>query len=350
MEMLHFTDSIMKKVIIVLVLFITAAPMMAQQGYNSSLWMQSPSLFNSGAVASGSEDYSFFTNCRLQYLTVDGSMMRTNTLSTGFKISDGAYSNNNFGIGLNVVNDQAGDNKLMTTAITIPINYSIQMDDRNKFSVGIAPGIYLQSYDPALQNWQSDWTGNGYNGLNGDPIFINSNLSRSSYGALDINSGLYYQHVRRNKTRIYSGISLNHLTKQKINFTNTADKLYAQLVVNVGADITTRRKDLKIQPQMMYFRNGPSNNMIFGIGCEHILESGSVVTNINKSKAFSYAAYYRWKDAVVATVNYKFKNFKFGIAFDANISRLNAATSGIGAVEVYFKSMHIYRKKKTKIL
>jgi type IX secretion system PorP/SprF family membrane protein len=276
--------------------------------------------------------------------------MRTNTLSTGFKISDGAYSKNNFGIGLNLVNDQAGDNKLMTTAITIPINYSIQMDDRNKLSVGIAPGIYLQSYDPALQNWQSDWTGNGFNGMNGDPIFINSTLSRSSYGALDVNAGLHYQHVQRNKTRIYSGIALNHLSKQKINFTNTADKLYAQLVVNVGADITTRRKDLKIQPQMMYFRNGPSNNMIIGIGCEHILESGSVVTNINKSKAFSYAAYYRWKDAVVATVNYKFKNFKFGIAFDANISRLNAATSGIGAVELYFKSIHIYRKKKTKLI
>ena len=237
----------------------------------------------------------------------------------------------------------------MTTAITIPINYSIQMDDRNKLSVGIAPGIYLQSYDPALQNWQSDWTGNGYNGSNGDPIFINSTLSRSSYGALDINAGLHYQHVQRNKTRIYSGIALNHLSKQKINFTNKADKLYAQLVVNVGADITTRRKDLKIQPQMMYFRNGPSNNMIFGIGCEHILESGSVVTNINKSKAFSYAAYYRWNDAVVATINYKFKNFKFGLAFDANVSRLNSATSGIGAVELYFKSIHIYRKKKTKI-
>jgi type IX secretion system PorP/SprF family membrane protein len=350
MEMLHFTDSIMKKIIIVLILFITASPLMAQQGYNSSLWMQSPALFNPGAVASGSEDYSFFTNCRLQYLSVEGSMMRTNTLSTGFKISDGAYSKNNFGIGLNLVNDQAGDNKLMTTAITIPINYSIQMDDRNKLSVGIAPGIYLQSYDPALQNWQSDWTGNGFNGMNGDPIFINSTLSRSSYGALDVNAGLHYQHVQRNKTRIYSGIALNHLSKQKINFTNTADKLYAQLVVNVGADITTRRKDLKIQPQMMYFRNGPSNNMIVGIGCEHILESGSVVTNINKSKAFSYAAYYRWKDAVVATVNYKFKNFKFGIAFDANISRLNAATSGIGAVELYFKSIHIYRKKKTKLI
>jgi type IX secretion system PorP/SprF family membrane protein len=350
MEMLHFTDSIMKKIIIVLILFITASPLMAQQGYNSSLWMQSPALFNPGAVASGSEDYSFFTNCRLQYLTVDGSMMRTNTLSTGFKISDGAYSKNNFGIGLNLVNDQAGDNKLMTTAITIPINYSIQMDDRNKLSVGIAPGIYLQSYDPALQNWQTDWTGNGYNGSNGDPIFINSTLSRSSYGALDVNAGLHYQHVQRNKTRIYSGIALNHLSKQKINFTNNVDKLYAQLVVNVGADITTRRKDLKIQPQMMYFRNGPSNNMIFGIGCEHLLESGSFVTNINKSKAFSYAAYYRWNDAVVATVNYKVKNFKFGIAFDANISRLNAATSGIGAIELYFKSIHIYRKKKTKLI
>lgn len=339
----------MKKIITLITIIILTVSASAQQAYNSSVWMQSPALFNPGAMASGSEDYSFFTNCRLQYLAMDGMMMRTNTLSMGFKISDGAYSKNNFGIGLNVINDQSGDNKLMTNAITIPINYSIQMNDYNKVSLGVAPGVYLQSYDPSTQNWESDWNGNGFNGLIGDPIFINSNISRSSYGALNVNAGLHFQNTQRNKSKLYGGIALNHLSRQKINFTNTADKLYGQLVVNAGADLVTRRKDIRIQPQVMYFRNGPSNNFIMGVGCEHLLETGSTITNINKSKSFSYAAFYRWNDAVVATVNYKFKNFKIGLAFDANVSRLNSATSGIGAVEFYFKSMHIYRKRKTKI-
>ena len=146
---------------------------------------------------------------------------------------------------------------------------------------------------------------------------------------LDINAGVFYQNVQRNKSRLYAGASMNHLTRQKINFTNTGDKLYAQIVVNLGADITTRRKDIKIQPQMMYFRNGPSNNLILGIGCEHILESGSVITNINKSSTFSYAAFYRWNDAVVANINYKIKNFRIGLSFDANVSRLKSASSGV---------------------
>lgn len=339
----------MKKIITLITIIILTVSTRAQQAYNSSVWMQSPALFNPGAMASGAEDYSFFTNCRLQYLAMDGMMMRTNTLSMGFKISDGAYSKNNFGIGLNVINDQSGDNKLMTNAITIPINYSIQMNDYNKVSLGVAPGVYLQSYDPSTQNWESDWNGNGFNGLMGDPIFINSNISRSSYGALNVNAGLHFQNTQRNKSKLYGGIALNHLSRQKINFTNTADKLYGQLVVNAGADLVTRRKDIRIQPQVMYFRNGPSNNFIMGVGCEHLLETGSIITNINKSKSFSYAAFYRWNDAVVATVNYKFQNFKIGLAFDANVSRLNSATSGIGAVEFYFKSMHIYRKRKTKI-
>lgn len=339
----------MKKIITLITIIILTVSTRAQQAYNSSVWMQSPALFNPGAMASGAEDYSFFTNCRLQYLAMDGMMMRTNTLSMGFKISDGAYSKNNFGIGLNVINDQSGDNKLMTNAITVPINYSIQMNDYNKVSLGVAPGVYLQSYDPSTQNWESDWNGNGFNGLMGDPIFINSTISRSSYGALNVNAGLHFQNTQRNKSKLYGGIALNHLSRQKINFTNTADRLYGQLVVNAGADLVTRRKDIRIQPQLMYFRNGPSNNFIMGVGCEHLLETGSIITNINKSKSFSYAAFYRWNDAVVATVNYKFQNFKIGLAFDANVSRLNSATSGIGAVEFYFKSMHIYRKRKTKI-
>ena len=339
----------MKKVILTLIIVVSSNIFLAQQGYNSSLWNQAPSLLNAGAVATGSEDYSFFTNCRLQYFMVDGSPMRTNTLSTEFKFSDGAYSKNNFGVGLNVINDQSGDNKLMTTAITIPLNYTIQLDQRNRLSVGVAPGLYMQTYNPSTLNWGSDWTGNGFNGNYGDPIYINSNLSRSSYGSFDVNSGIFYQHTKRNKTRFYGGLALNHMTRQKIDFSFNADKMYMQMVVNAGADISTRRKDFRVQPQMMYFRNGPSNNLVLGVNCETILSSGSEITTINKSNTVSYGVYYRLNDAVIASFSYKIKNFKIGIAFDANVSRISSATSGIGAVEVFFKSIHIYGKKKTRL-
>ena len=339
----------MKKVILTLFLLVSANALLAQQGYNSSQWNQAPSLFNAGSVATGNEDYSFFTNFRFQYFTIEGAPMRTNTLSTEFKFSDGAYSKNNFGVGLNVINDQTGDNKLMTTAVTIPVNYTIQLDQRNKLSVGVAPGFYMQSYDPATLNWGSDWTGNGFNGNYGDPIYINSNLSRSSYGAFDVNSGIFYQHTQRNKSRFYGGLAFNHMTRQKIDFSFTADRMYMQMVVNAGADITTRRRDFRLQPQMMYFRNGPSNNFVLGVNCENILSSGSEITNINKSKTVSYGVFYRMNDAVIASFSYKIQNFKIGIAFDANVSRLSSATSGVGAIEIFFKSIHMYGKKKTKL-
>jgi hypothetical protein len=40
----------------------------------------------------------------------------------------------------------------------------------------------------------------------------------------------------------------------------------------------------------------------------------------------------------------KVKGVKFGLAFDANYSKLSQATSSIGAVEAYFKTQLYYKK------
>jgi hypothetical protein len=58
----------------------------------------------------------------------------------------------------------------------------------------------------------------------------------------------------------------------------------------------------------------------------------------------TYGVYYRHNDAVVATFGMKIKAIKFGVAFDANYSNLSQATSSVGAVEVYFKSLLYYKK------
>jgi type IX secretion system PorP/SprF family membrane protein len=321
----------------------------SQYAFNSSVFNQTPSLFNVATTATGGEDMAFCTSFKMQHLTMTGTPLRSNTLVTEFKISDGPMSKNHFGLGINLVNEQTGESKLMSTDIAIPINYSIQMNQFAKLTIGASPGLILQSYDPTLPTWESDWNGSAFNWTYGDPTFINSSLSRSSYASFNVNTGIHYQFTNRNKSKYFGGLAINHINKPKMNFSESSDKMFMQMVANFGADLSTSRRDLRVQPQIMAFKNGPNSNFIMGVMFENILSNGSDITNILKSKSINYGAYYRWKDAISLNLNYKFSNFRLGVAVDVTVSKLSAANKGLGAIELYFKSMHLYGKKKNKI-
>jgi len=332
----------------VLILFILSSGLfLAQQDKSVSMWSQSPMMYNAGAVATGEEDISLFTNFRYQWLTVGNQPMRTNILNASFKIPDGFLGSNNFGIGINAVNDKTGDVGLMTTAISIPINYTMTLDRRNKLSVGISPGYYQQGFNASLQTWENQWTGDGFN-----TNIISEPSLNESYATIDISTGVFYQHTLRNRTSIYGGLGLNHLSKQKINFSFAGDRLYMQTVFHMGANILPRKRDLRIQPQLMYFRTGPGSNLIGGISMEHVLREGSNITNINKTVTVNYGFYYRHRDALVTTFGFKFKGLRMGVAFDANLSYFSQATNSIGGFEVYLKTLHLYKNsnKRDKIL
>jgi hypothetical protein len=44
----------------------------------------------------------------------------------------------------------------------------------------------------------------------------------------------------------------------------------------------------------------------------------------------------------------KVSQFRFGLSFDANTSKLNQATGGIGGAELYFKALMNYKKFNTR--
>jgi hypothetical protein len=51
---------------------------------------------------------------------------------------------------------------------------------------------------------------------------------------------------------------------------------------------------------------------------------------------------------LITTLGFKIKGIRFGLAFDANLSYLSQATASVGAIEVYFKSMSLYKKSSSR--
>ena len=337
-----------KKLFILAILGISQG-VTAQYAYNSSLFYQTPTLFNVASVATGGEDFAFCTAFKMQNLTISGTPMRTNALVGEFKITDGPMSKNNFGIGFTVVNEQTGESKLMATEVNLPFNYTMQLNQFSKFSIGASPGLILINYDHTMPSWESDWNGWDYTESIGDPIFINSTLSRNSNAAFNVNTGVQYQYQNRYKSRFFGGLAINHLNKPRMTFTEPAQRMFMQMAINLGADLTTRRKDLRVQPQFLAFKNGPNTNLVMGVMFENIMRNGSDITNILKSKSINYGAFYRWNDAVSLNFNYKVQNFRIGLAVDVTVSNLSNANKSLGSLELFFKSTHLYGKKRTAV-
>tara|TARA_B100000401_G_C52796558_1_gene716201 strand:+ start:1087 stop:2112 length:1026 start_codon:yes stop_codon:yes gene_type:complete len=333
--------------IYILIAIGTSNFLMSQQDPHSSVWFQSRALVNPAAVATEVEDFSFYTNFRYQYFTMDGQPMRTNSFAGEFRIPDKSDRGNHFGVGLNVYNDQTGDLKFVTNSISIPINYTLNIDFQNKLSIGICPGFFQQSFDPAAQTWENMWNGNSF-----DPTIPNNENFRNAYSTLDFGTGMFYEFNIRDKSRYYAGINFKHLTAQKIDFSFSGNKLYPLLTVHAGADIVTKKRNMKISPQFVYFKNGPNHSFCIGTSAETLIDEGSRITTLRKSKSIQYGFFYRYNDAIVSTFGVNISGFKVGLAFDATVSNLNESNKSIGAIELYMKYSFMNKtsngKKKKK--
>ena len=313
----------------------------SQQDPNSSVWFMSRGLLNPAAVATEVEDISFFTNFRYSYFTIDAAPMRTNGFVAEFKVPDKSERDNNFGIGINAYNDQVGDSKYTTNSISIPVSYTLELDFRNKLSIGVSPGFFQQSFDPQNQTWENMWNGNSF-----DPSISNNENFRNSYSTLDFGTGIFYELNIRNKSKYYAGLSFKHLTAQKIDFSFSGNKLYPLMTIHAGADIITKKRNMRISPQLIYYKSGPNNSFVIGTTAETLIDEGSRITTLRKSKSIQYGFYYRVNDAIVSTIGFNISGFKAGLAFDATVSNFNESNKSIGAVEVYLK--YAFMKKSSK--
>ena len=333
----------MKKILFFSSLFLSVVAVNAQQDIHSSNWYFSNALVNPAAVSTDGANYSAFTNFRMQYFTVGGAPMRTNSLSAEMKIPDQSGGENNFGLGLNFYNHQTGDARFMTTSFAIPVSYTIQLDYQNKLSVGLSPGFYTQGFNPSAQTWESQWNGSVFN----PDAPTGENLNRS-YAALDIGTGLFYQIERDNRSKFYAGFSAKHLTRPKVDFSFGGDKLYPLFTFHGGAEFISKKKYFKLRPQVIYHSNGPNSSLVFGTSAETLLYEGARVTTLVKTKSLQYGFYYRWNDAIIATFGINIEGFQAGLSFDANVSSLNNATNSIGAIELYLKYSMITKSTDTK--
>lgn len=323
------------KVIITSILtFAWSLNSLAQQDKHLSMWNENASMINPAAAGVMEEDMRFLTNFRLQWLTLDGSALRTNTFSFDAKLFKNKAKGSNMGIGLNFTNDQTGDVRLTSNVVSVPISYNIAADKQTFVSIGIAPGFYSQSLGSGNQTWENQWVEN--EGVFNQAISSNE-VYQAKASSFDIGAGIQVKHKFDQNSHINVGFGVNHITAPKMGYTDLNMSLYRNMNFYITGSKFNPVRRFGFSPQALVSLYGPNANILVGTYIDHELFESSQRTDYVQRSLLSYGFFYRWKDAVVVSAAYKFSGLKLGVSYDFNISKLTSATRSSGGLEFFLK-------------
>lgn len=326
----------MRKTVIIssILTFAWSMNSIAQQDKHLSMWNENAAQINPAAAGAMGEDIRFLTNFRLQWLPMTGEGFRTNTFSVDAKLFKNKSTGSHMGVGLNFVNDATGDNRMTSNIISVPIAYTIGLDKQSFLSLGIAPGFYSQSLGTGNQTWNNQWDGSAFNAsyATGE-----SSSYQNSVSALDVGAGMQFRYNFDGNSHIKLGASVNHITQPNLGYTSLNTTIYRNANFYVSGTKFNPERKFGISPQALISLYGPNANIIFGTYFDHELFESSQRTDYVQRSFLSYGFFYRWKDAVVASLTYNFLGFKLGVSYDLNISTLNEATHSMGGLEFFLK-------------
>jgi len=323
----------MKKLIIAIAILVFSFDGLSQQDKHFSMFYANPVLINPAAAGHFGGDLRLFTNFRSQWFTASDQPFRTFAASADGKFLNNKVGHGFIGAGISIMNDVSGDSKFTLNIISVPLNYSLELNRTSYLSLGIQPGFYSQKLSDAALFFDNQWTGGGFdNALNS-----NENLGAFQLSSFDLSAGLYYVSSPTDNVNFQIGVAGFHLSKQKIGFYTSSEKLYRNLTFSGAAEIKMDDSKLSFQPAILAMFQGPNYEISVGNNFMYEIKPASKSTGYFDGMSIGGGLFYRAADALILNLVYNAGLISAGMAYDINISRLKMATNTIGAFEIYLK-------------
>ncbi|MFL9482887.1 PorP/SprF family type IX secretion system membrane protein [Chitinophagaceae bacterium LWZ2-11] len=283
------------------------------QYYAYPLWLN-PAL--TGAVDG---DYRVSANYRNQWSNI------TNPFST-IGVSGEFVTSKNINIGVNVLDQSAGDGGYHYTTANISVAYTgvkFGTMGYQRLVMGIQGGILNRRFDPNKLQFGEQWNPvTGYN----SSMTSGESFTRTSSTVFDVGAGVLFFDGDPGKTaNVFLGVSAFHLTMPEDPFvTGTKEKMPIRYVAHGGVRFVLSDA-VTLTPNALYMRQGNINETMFGAYAQ--LKATEVTQLL-------LGANYRINDAVVPMVGLRYDNLVFGLSYDVNVGKLNNYASASNAYEL----------------
>ncbi|MFT3846300.1 MAG: PorP/SprF family type IX secretion system membrane protein [Lacibacter sp.] len=244
-------------------------------------------------------------------------------------VSFDTRTNKNIALGVNVLNQSAGDggfnyfNAYGTFAYT---GVKFGKDNNHRLVLALQAGLINRRVDQTKFKWGDQWNPiTGYNASNAtSESFATTNASTFDAGA----GALYYDATPDKKANAFGGFSIAHINRPKdpIIATQSASLNTIPLRVTVHGGLSFNLSErTSIVPHALYMQQGTAKEFMLGT---------YVQLNVNEETDFMFGGYYRYKDAIAPFVGVDWRNFIVGLSYDANTSKLGAMTRNVNSFEL----------------
>jgi type IX secretion system PorP/SprF family membrane protein len=237
----------------------------------------------------------------------------------------------NINIGLQVMRDQAGDSKLTRTQIQAALSYRRQLNNGLFIAGGFLAGPVSSSFDPRGLKWDDQFSGGVFN-PNQPTIQPILNAGRNYFdlsGGLSLNGGNQYA-----SSQWYAGVALHHINQPSVGFgaaNNVNTKLPMKWTFSGGFASVINDMDDRLIFHTDVIWQQPHREILLGAFFKKWLlnETGEADRGIS----LTMGGIYRWGDAFCPVVKLNVNQWSVGLSYDANISKLTAASQLRGGFE-----------------
>lgn len=258
--------------------------------------------------------------------------------TTGLSID--TRTNKNISLGLNLLNQSAGDggfNYFNAYASVAYTGVKFGVNNNHRIVMAMQAGVINRRVDQSKFKWGEQWNPiTGYNASNS----VSESFASTSSTTLDIGAGaLYYDATPGKKANAFGGISFFHLNKPKDPIISSQDvalnTIPLRYTIHGGLSFNLAERT-RIVPHALYMQQGNAKEEMLGMYVQY---------NVNEETDLMIGGYYRVKDAVAPFVGIDWRSFLVGLSYDVNTSKLGAMTKNVNSFEL---SLSYIKRQGTK--
>jgi type IX secretion system PorP/SprF family membrane protein len=274
-------------------------------------------------------------NHRNQWLGAGTQFMTTSVAADANFGKNQLNTKAHVGLGLMFYNDIGGDSKFGAQNGSLTLSGILPIGGGHQLSAGIQGGFGSRKADFSSLTFSSQWNGSTY-----DQSILSGESNGMSFHYMEANAGVYYvfdggesSFKRNNDLKLQFGISGYHLNKPELKYiTVSGDRLYRKFVLHAGVVADVANTNWSIDANALQFIQGPHLETILGMLLRYRFQDGTKITGNFQDAYFGFGTFYRFKDALVPTINVSYRGFKFGISYDVTVSTMRKAYTG-GSLE-----------------
>lgn len=269
----------------------------------------------------------------------------------------------NSGVGVVLMNDSQGGDRIKTTEASLLYSYQIRVSDSGTLRLGVQGTYANRGFDVFGLTFGDQFGTGGFTGADSnDPLANPANYRNAN--VFDVSAGaLYYN------PKMWLALSSHHLTEPQLDFVSAGvvpdagGALPRKYTLTGGYNIPLRNplstaansgRELIATPAFLYKQQGKFSQLDLGAYFTYspltlgLWYRGIPINKYNTTRASH--------DALVALAGFRFDSFSFGYSYDMTVSSLGASSGGAHEISISYTfdvldaALPPYKKKRKKEL